>query len=64
MQIKITALAVMLLATALSGCGGGGSGGGEGGGSFVPPQSNLPDCVVYRLDCSVYNSLHYAGVEP
>ena len=41
MQIKYTTLAVMLLATALSGCGGGGGGeggGGEQGGSSVPPQ--------------------------
>ena len=34
MQIKFTALAVLLLATVLSGCGGGA--GREGGGSSVP----------------------------
>ena len=53
MQIKFTALAVLFLATALSGCGGGA--GGEGGGSSVPPQPTLPDCHVYRLDCNIYN---------
>ena len=53
MQIKFTALAVLLLATALSGCGGGG--GGEGGSSSVAPQPTLPDCDLYRLDCSIYN---------
>ena len=55
MQIKTTALAVLLLATALSGCGGGGAGGGEGGSASVPPQPILPDCHVYRLDCTIYN---------
>ena len=39
MQIKYTALAIMLFATALSGCGGGGGGEGssgeEGGGEEV-----------------------------
>ena len=53
MQIKFTALAVLLLATALSGCGGGG--GGEGGSSSVPPQPNLPDCIIYNLDCIIYD---------
>ena len=52
MQIKTTALAVLLLATALSGCGGGG---GEGGSSFVPPPPPLPDCDLYGLDCTIYN---------
>ena len=60
MQIKTTALAVLLLATALSGCGGGG--GGEGGSSSVPPQPTLPDCVLYRLDCSIYNSYISQGL--
>ena len=60
MQIKFTALAVMLLATALSGCGGGG--GGEGGSSSVPPQPTLPDCHVYRLDCTIYNSYISQGL--
>ena len=57
MQIKFTALAVLFLATALSGCGGGGGGegGGEGGSASVPPQPILPDCYVYRLDCTIYN---------
>ena len=64
MQIKTTALAVLLLATVLSGCGGGGGGAGEGGSSSVPPPPPLPDCEVYRLDCTIYNSLHFAGVEP
>ena len=54
MQIKFTALAVMLLATALSGCGGGG-GGGEVGSTLQPPPPILPDCIIYALDCSVYN---------
>ncbi len=63
MQIKTTALAVLLLATALSGCGGGagGKGGGEGGSSFVPPPI-LPDCHVYRLDCTIYNSYISQGL--
>ena len=60
MQIKTTALAVLLLATALSGCGGGG--GGEGGSSSVPPQPTLPDCQVYRLDCTIYNSYISQGL--
>ena len=55
MQIKFTALAVLLLATALSGCGGGGGGAGEGGSSSVPPQPILPDCIIYALDCTIYN---------
>ena len=55
MQIKTTALAVLLLATALSGCGGGGGGTGEGGSSFVPPPPPLPDCIIYALDCNIYN---------
>ena len=60
MQIKTTALAVLLLATALSGCGGGGGGGG--GSSFVPPQPNLPDCIIFALDCSIYNSYISQGL--
>ena len=61
MQIKTTtALAVLLLATALSGCGGGG--GGEGGSSSVPPQPTLPDCYLYGLDCSIYNSYISQGL--
>ena len=60
MQIKFTALAVLLLATALSGCGGGG--GGEGGSSSVPPQPTLPDCRLYGLDCTVYNSYISQGL--
>ena len=59
MQIKTTALAVLLLATALSGCGGGG---GEGGSASVPPQPILPDCHVYRLDCTIYNSYISQGL--
>ena len=55
MQIKFTALAVMLLATALAGCGGGGGGAGEGGSSSVPPPPILPDCIIYALDCNIYN---------
>ena len=44
MQIKFTALAVLFLATALSGCCGGGAG-GEGGGSLrSTTQPTLPDC--------------------
>ena len=65
MQIKFTALAIMLFATALSGCGGGGGGeggGGEGGGSSVPPQSKLPTCRLYELDCSVYNGYIAQGL--
>ena len=62
MQIKFTALAVMLLATALSGCGGGGAGGGEGGSSSVPPPPPLPDCYLYGLDCPVYNSYISQGL--
>ena len=53
MQIKFTALAVMLLAAALSGCGGGG--GGEGGSALQPPPPILPDCIIYALDCTIYN---------
>ena len=60
MQIKFTALAVLLLATALSGCGGGS--GGEGGSSSVPPQPPLPDCIIYALDCSIYNSYISQGL--
>ena len=60
MQIKTSALAVLLLATALSGCGGGS--GGEGGSSSVPPQPTLPDCHVYRLDCTIYNSYISQGL--
>ena len=52
MQIKTTALAVLFLATALSGCGGAG---GEGGSLSVPPPPILPDCDPYRLDCPIYN---------
>ena len=61
MQIKFTALAVLFLATALSGCGGGagGEGGGEGGSSSVPPQPTLPDCDLY---CSIYNSYISQGL--
>ena len=54
MQIKFTALAVLFLATALSGCGGGG-GGGEVGSTLQPPPPVLPDCIIYALDCSIYN---------
>ena len=60
MQIKFTALAVLLMATALSGCGGGG--GGEGGSSSVPPPPPLPDCYLYGLDCSIYNSYISQGL--
>ena len=60
MQIKFTALAVLLLATVLSGCGGGA--GGKGGGSSVPPQPNLSDCDLYGLDCPVYNSYISQGL--
>ena len=60
MQIKFTALAVLLLATALSGCGGGG--GGEGGSSSTPPPPTVPDCVLYSLDCPVYNSYISQGL--
>ena len=59
MQINFTALAVLLLATALSGCGGGG---GEGGSSSVPPQPNIPDCDLYGLDCTIYNSYISQGL--
>ena len=59
MQIKFTALAVMLLATALSGCGGGG---GEGGGSSVSPQSIIPTCRLYGQACSVYNGYITQGL--
>ena len=54
MQIKTTTLAVLLLATALSGCGGGGGSGGEGGSSSATPPP-VPACVLYNLDCPVYN---------
>ena len=60
MQIKFTALAVLFLATALSGCGGGS--GGEGGSSSVRPQPILPDCIIYALDCSIYNSYISQGL--
>ena len=60
MQIKFTALAVMLLATVLSGCGGGG--GGEEGGSSVSPQSNPPTCRLYGQACSVYNGYIAQGL--
>ena len=60
MQIKFTALAVILLATALSGCGGGG--GGEGGSSSDSPQSKLPTCRLYGQDCSVYNGYILQGL--
>ena len=62
MQIKTTALAVLLLATVLSGCGGGGGGAGEGGSSSVPPPPPLPDCEVYRLDCTIYNAYISQGL--
>ena len=65
MQIKYTALAIMLFATALSGCGGGGGGegsSGEEGGSSVPPQSKPPTCRLYELDCSVYNGYIAQGL--
>ena len=71
MQIKYRALAIMLFATALSGCGGGGGGEGssgeegggeEEGGSSVPPQSKLPTCRLYELDCSVYNGYIAQGL--
>ena len=58
MQIKFTALAVLLLATALSGCGGG----GEGGSSSVPPRPTQPDCDLYGLDCPIYNSYISQGL--
>ena len=61
MQIKFTALAVLFLATALSGCGGGG-GAGEGASSSVPPPTILPDCELYSLDCPVYNSYISQGL--
>ena len=54
MQIKTTALAVLLLATALAGCGGGG-GGGEVGSTLQPPPPILPDCIIYDLDCIIYD---------
>ncbi len=60
MQIKTTALTVLLLATALSGCGGGS--GGEGGSASVLPQPTLLDCHVYRLDCTIYNSYISQGL--
>ena len=60
MQIKFTALAVLFLATVLSGCGGGA--GGEGGSSSVPPQPTHPDCDLYELDCSIYNSYISQGL--
>ena len=60
MQIKYIALAVSLLATALSSCGGGG--GGEGGGSSVSPQSNLQSCRLYGQACSVYNGYITQGL--
>ena len=60
MQIKFTALAVLLLATALSGCGGGA--GGESGSSSVPPPPPLPDCDLYGLDCTIYNSYISQGL--
>ena len=60
MQIKFTALAVMLLATALSSCGGGG--GGEGGGSSVPPKTNPPTCRLYGQTCEVYNGYIAQGL--
>ena len=60
MQIKTTALAVLLLATALSGCGGGG--GGEGGSSSVPPQPTLPDYCLDEQYCFIYNSYISQGL--
>ena len=55
MQIKLTSFVVLLLATLLSGCGGGGGGsGGEGGSSSATPPP-VPACVLYNLDCPVYN---------
>ena len=59
MQIKTTALAVLLLAMALSGCGGGG--GGEGGSSSATPPPP-PDCIILALDCSIYNSYISQGL--
>ena len=58
MQIKFTALAVLLLATALSGCGGGGG----GGSALQPPPPILPDCIIYDLDCTIYNSYISQGL--
>ena len=56
MQIKLTSFVVLLLATLLSGCGGSGGGsGGEGGSSSVPPPPPLPDCIIYDLDCIIYD---------
>ena len=59
MQIEFTAPAValagMLLATALSGCGGGG-----GSSGFPPPDS--PTCRLPGLDCSVYNGYIAQGL--
>ena len=60
MQIKFTALAVMLLATALLGCGGGG--GGEGGSSSVLPKTIPPTCRLYGQACEVYNGYIAQGL--
>ena len=59
MQIKTTALTVLLLATALTGCGGGGAGEGASSSPTPPP---LPACELYRLDCSIYNSYISQGL--
>ena len=64
MQIKFTALAVLLLATALSGCGGGGGGGGEGGSSSVPASPNPSRLHHLRPGLYHLQQLHFAGVEP
>ena len=63
MQIKFTALAVLLLATALSGCGGGGGGAGEGAVHPFPLNQSFQIASstpgLYHLQ-----PLHFAGVEP
>ena len=61
MQIKFTALAVLFLATSLSGCGGGAGGGGGGSSSVLPPP-NLPDCTRDEQYCSIYNSYISQGL--
>ena len=60
MQIKFTALAVLLLATALSGCGGGG--GGEGGSSSVPPPPTPSRLHHLRPGLHHLQPLHFAGL--
>ena len=61
MQIKTTALAVLLLVTALAGCGGGG--GGEGGGSSVSPSIKPSKLHPLRTRLFRLQPLHRARVE-